>query len=394
MLSSLTDTIGRHLTAGVVLDLEGQAAAQHTAMTLRQALSRMPDPRHRRGVRYPFLDLLQIIVCAVISGAQTLTMIAEWAQEAAAAQGFPQTTRIPSLATFHRVIAGIDGQVLDTVINDWVHARTRQANTTADARQVVAVDGKEVRGAKNGSNARVFLFAALDHATGAVIGQDSIGEKTNEIPHFATLMGKLGELDGAVITADALHTQREHAEYLHKHGAHYVLTVKNNQRGLRDRISSQTWAGRPVQYTCREKGHGRTTTWQATVQPAQDWIDFPHATQTMRLTRDRHDHKTGTRTREHVFVITSLPADQAGPEKLADYIRGHWGIENRLHWVRDVTFDEDRSQIRTGNAAHVMASIRNLAISIHRLTGATNIAKALRAAMRNPKIAGQLITRL
>lgn len=111
----------------------------------------------------------------------------------------------------------------------------------------------------------------------------------------------------------------------------------------------------------------------------------------MRLTRDRHDHKTGVKTREHVFVITSLTADQAGPEQLADYVRGHWGIENRLHWVRDVTFDEDRSQVRTGNAAHVMASIRNLAISVHRLAGETNIAKALRAAMRHPEIAYKLI---
>ena len=158
--------------------------------------------------------------------------------------------------------------------------------------------------------------------------------------------------------------------------------MKNNQRALRDRISSQTWGGRPIQHACREKGHGRTTTWQATRQRAQEWIGFPHANQTMRLTR------------EHVFVITSLPADQANAEQLADYVRGHWGIENRLHWVRDVTYREDTSQIRTGNAAHVMASIRNLAISIHRLTGATNIAKALRSGIRNPNIAQQLIARL
>ena len=207
-------------------------------------------------------------------------------------------------------------------------------------------------------------------------------------------MGKIGDLEGTVVTADALHTQREHAEFLHKQGAHYVLTVKNNQRALRDRISSQTWAGRPIQYACREKGHGRTTTWQATRQPAQEWIGFPHANQTMRLTRHRHDHKTGERTREHVFVITSLPADQANAEQLADYVRGHWGIENRLHWVLNVTYREDTSQIRTGNAAHVMASIRNLAISIHRLTGATNIAKALRSGIRNPNIAQQLIAQL
>ena len=141
-------------------------------------------------------------------------------------------------------------------------------------------------------------------------------------------MGKIGDLDGTVVTADALHTQREHAEYLHTHGGHYVLTVKNNQRALRERISSQTWSTRAIQHAGRQKKHGRTTTWEATTQ-------------------------------------------------LADYVRGHWGIENRLHWVRDVTFDEDRSQVRAGNAAHVMASLRNLAISVHRLAGATNIARTL-----------------
>ena len=394
MLSSLTVALQRHSPADVVARLRGREPDPSNKTSLWDALGKVPDPRARRGVRYPFPDLLHIIVCAVISGAATLTMIAEWAQDTAADRGLAPHARIPSLTTFHRAIANIDAQVLDTVINEWVHARTREQNARTGSRPVVAVDGKEVRGAKNGGKGRVFLFAALDHTTGAIIGQESIGEKTNEIPHFQTLMGRIGDLDGVVVTADALHTQRAHAEYLHSQAGHYVLTVKNNQRALRDRIASQTWAALPVQHLCREKRHGRTTTWQATTQRAQDWIDFPHAKQTMCLTRDRHDHRTGARTREHVFVITSLPADQATSGELAGYIRGHWGIENRLHWVRDVTYREDHSQVRTGNAAHTMASIRNLAISVHRLAGATNIAKALRATMRNPKIAHRLISGL
>ena len=202
----------------------------------------------------------------------------------------------------------------------------------------------------------MFLFAALDHSTGTVIGQESIGEKTNEIPHFAPLMDRISDLAGVVVTADALHTQTAHAEYLNGRDAFYVFTVKGNQRGVYDKIASQTWASLPVQHT----------------------------------TRDRHDHRTGDKTREHVFAITSLPADQATPEQLGQYIREHWGIENRLHWVRDVTFNEDKSQVRVGNGAHVMATVRNLAISIHRLAGATNIAKATRTALRDPKIALQL----
>lgn len=392
MISSLTQVLERHWSTPLAGNTDSGYASIDT-VSLRAALEKVPDPRARRGVRYPFSGLLLVLVCAVFSGAQSLTMIAEWARHAARTGNLFSSGRVPSLATIHRLAARIDPVALDDAVSAWVRDQTRDQTRERDRVPVVAVDGKEARGAKNGGGTRVFLMGALDHATGTVIGQESIGEKTNEIPHFATLMDRLGDLCGVIITADALHTQREHATYLHGRGAHYVLTVKENQRALRKRISSQTWSTRPVQHTCREKGHGRTTTWQITVQPAQQWIDFPHAQQTIRLTRDRHDHKTGAKTREHVFAITSLPADQATPEELAGYIRGHWGIENRLHWVRDVTYREDVSQIRTGNGAHVMASVRNLAISIHRLAGAGNIAQALRTAMRDPQIARQL-TRL
>lgn len=107
--------------------------------------------------------------------------------------------------------------------------------------RAIAIDGEEVRGAKNGAGSRVFLMAALDHDTGTVIGQESIGEKTNEIPHFAMLIDQLGDVTGLIITADALHTQHGHAQLLHERGAHYVFTVKANQKRLRERIASQTW---------------------------------------------------------------------------------------------------------------------------------------------------------
>ena len=379
MPSSLTSLLESHSTGGPDY---GQIDVQ----ALRAALGQVPDPRARRGVRYPFEDLLLVLVGAVFSGAKTLTMIVEWARHAAASGTLFASGKIPSLATIHRVAAGMDAEALDTAVNAWTRARVQDRG----ARPVIAVDGKEARGAKNGGGARVFLMAALDHHSGTVIGQESIGEKTNEIPHFAALMDRLGDLSGAVITADALHTQSGHAEDLHARGAHYVFTVKTNQARLRKRISTQTWSTRKPAFIQREKAHGRTTVWSVTAQRAQDWIAFPHAAQTIRLTRDRHNHATGEKSREHVFVITSLPPEQATAAEIAGYIRGHWGIENRLHWVRDTAYSEDTSQIRTGNAAHVMATLRNLAISIHRLAGTTNITSALRAAMRNPRIARNL----
>ncbi|WP_223840235.1 ISAs1 family transposase [Saccharopolyspora pogona] len=107
-------------------------------------------------------------------------------------------------------------------------------------------------------------------------------------------------------------------------------------------------------------------------------IGFPGAAQVLRLTRTRTNRKAGKRTRETVYAITSLTVTDAGPEQIATWLRGHWSIENGLHWVRDVTYDEDRSQIRTGHAPQVMASLRNIAISLFRLAGHTNIAAACR----------------
>jgi predicted transposase YbfD/YdcC len=379
MPSSLTSLLESHSTG--VPDY-GEIDVQ----ALRAALGQVPDPRARRGVRYPFADLLLLLVGAVFSGAKTLTMIVEWARHAADSGTLFASGKIPSLATIHRVAAGMDAEALDTAVTAWTRARVQDHG----ARPAIAVDGKEARGAKNGGGTRVFLMAALDHRSGTVIGQESIGQKTNEIPHFAALMNRLGDLSGAVVTADALHTQSGHAEDLHARGAHYVFTVKTNQSRLRQRISTQTWSTRKPAYVQREKAHGRTTVWSATAQRAQEWIGFPHAAQTVRLTRDRHNHTTGEKSREHVFVITSLPPGEATAAEIAAYIRGHWGIENRLHWVRDTAYSEDTSQIRTGNAAHVMATLRNLAISIHRLAGTTNITSALRAAMRDPRIARNL----
>lgn len=384
MQSSLTTTAVRHCAAPTGTKSIPAITAEELP-SLRRALDSLADYRHKRGVRYPFVDLLLIMVCAMFSGNTSLTSIAEWAAHASGRCPLFATAKTPSLSTFHRLAVHVDPVALDKILHAWV--RTRRP---AGIPLVLAVDGKEARGAKNGGQPRVFLMAAMEHASGLVVGQESIGEKTNEIPHFKPLLEQLGDLDGAVLTADALHTQRAHAELLHEHGAHYVLTVKGNQKALLDRIKSQTWSTREVGYSQWEKAHGRTTHWAATAQPAQDWIDFPHAAQTVKLTREKTNHQTGEQTAERVYLITSLPPEQAGAAELAAYIRGHWGIENRLHWIRDSTMGEDKSQIRTGNAPHVMASLRNLVVALHRLAGTRGIAKAMRTAGRDPEIARNL----
>lgn len=148
--------------------------------SLRAALAHVPDPRAKRGVRYPLPELLLVFVGAVFSGAKSLTMIAEWARDAARTGKLFTCGRVPSVATIHRMAARIDPDILDGPVTDWT--RTQAPSATTGKAEVIAVDGKEVRGAKNGAGTRVFLMDGLDHDTGAVIGQESIGDKTNEIP--------------------------------------------------------------------------------------------------------------------------------------------------------------------------------------------------------------------
>jgi predicted transposase YbfD/YdcC len=235
-------------------------------------------------------------------------------------------------------------------------------------------------------------LAAFDHAHGVVLGQVDVDAKTNEVPMLPTLLDGL-DLAGVVVTADALHAVRSHAQYLHSRGAHYILTVKPNQPALHAQLAALPWARIPVAYRSKDRGHGRRetrtlkkTAVAAAAGPGGQGLLFPHAEQAVRITRTR-TVRTGGKSRrstETAYTITSLTALDATGEQIAQAVRGHWGVENRLHYVRDVTWDEDRCQIRTANGPQVMASLRNLAITILRLTGHTNIAAGLRHHAHNP----------
>jgi hypothetical protein len=129
-----------------------------------------------------------------------------------------------------------------------------------------------------------------------------------------------------------------------------------------------------------QRGHGRVETRSLKTLTAARGIGFPYARQIVQITRERVEISTGARAVEVVYAICSLPFEHARPAAIAAWLRGHWGIENSVHWVRDVTFDEDRCTVRTGTAPQVMATLRNTAINLHRLAGATNIAEACRTA--------------
>lgn len=353
---------------------------------LRDHLARVPDPRDRRGVRHSLVSVLSVAAAAVAAGARSLTAIGEWAadapQQVLAALGVRHCRRrnrhvAPDESTTRRVLGGLDGDALDAAVSGWVIATTP---TTTPA--VIAVDGKSVRGtfARTGG-AGVHLFSALTHGHGTVLGQQCVAEGTSEIAWMQPLLDRI-ELTGVVVTADALHTTRDHARYLHDRGAFYVFTVKENQHRLHHRLAALSWPdGRT--HTTADIGHGRLEQRTLEILPAPTDLGFPHATQVWQITRYRTDQTTRKRQTHTVFGVTNLPTSHAGPPQIATHLRRHWHIENRLHWVRDVTYGEDHSRIRTGTTPRAMATLRNLAISALRLAGHTNIAQGLRHMSRD-----------
>jgi predicted transposase YbfD/YdcC len=230
----------------------------------------------------------------------------------------------------------------------------------------------------------------MDHATRAVLAQRQVGGAPEEVPAFAPLLADL-DLDGTVITADALQTHAEATEFLVTHKrAHYLFQVKANQPTLLARCERLPWHRVPVLDRTSDRGHGRVemrTLKAVTVGR----FGFPYAAQVLQATRKRKvaaSHaSTSTRRRRWqtvtVYAVTSLPFEQASPARLADLLRGHWAIEALYH-LRDVTFAEDACKVRTGAGPSVMACLRNLVIGVLCRAGPVNLAAALRHHARDP----------
>jgi predicted transposase YbfD/YdcC len=374
-LSPIDPRIGQ-LVAAV-----GTVDADHA--TVLSVLAAVADPRARRGIRHGLSTILTVAVCAVLAGARSFVAIAEWVAdldaETHAQLGI--SGAVPCESTIRRTLQRLDADAFDDQVGAWAQQRTPPA---VHQRRVIAIDGKTLRGSRSGDDPGRHLLAAVDHSHGVVLAQVDVEAKTNEIPLFSTLLDRI-HLAGAVVTADALHAQKAHATYLvDERGGHYVLTVKGNQPSLHTQLAALPWRDIPPADDTRDQGHGRAEWRTLKVTSVVAGLLFPHATQAIQIIRRRKPLGAMKWSTETVYAITSLPPAQADPAYLAQILRNHWHIENRLHWIRDVTFGEDLSQARTSNGPRVMASIRNLVINILRLTGATNIAAGLRHHSRRP----------
>lgn len=348
---------------------------------LLSVLETVPDPRDPRGVRYPLAGVLALVVTATVAGCRSFAAIGQWAADATAerlaAFGLADSSA-PEESTLRKLFARLDADALDRALGLWMWTRS----FTVGDRRVIALDGKTVRGARTRPHGKApHLIAAFDHAAGAVLGQIAVDAKSNEIPAARTLLETMN-LEGVVVTLDAMHTQTDTAATITNAGGDYVFTVKANMPTLHAKLKNLPWKHVPAT-TATTRGRGQRVTRTIKVADVPDWIDFPHAAQIAQLRRTVTG-KNKKKTVEVVYLITSASWQDAPPETLASWVQGHWAIENRLHWVRDVTFGEDDSQVRTGQAPRIMATCRNVAISMLRIAGWDNIAAGLRHHASHP----------
>jgi predicted transposase YbfD/YdcC len=393
--------------------------APSVALSLVEAFAEIPDPRHARGIRHGVLAIVLLGACAVLTGARSFAAIGEYAHDTGRAilERLGVGAVVPHSSTIRRVLQDLDPGAVEAAMRTWALAQLADRPApvgvpTREQRRVFALDGKTVRGAHiptstaatssstdgtstdgtsteagAGGYRQPHLVSVLDQTSGAVLGQVQVEAKSSEVAAFSLLLDEL-DLTDVLITADAAHTNRHHADYLHERGGHYLLCAKLNQPTLLRRLRALPWKQIGVAGRERGRGHGRVETRSISVVSLHPCPDlggefFPHAAQAIKIVRRRRALGSRKWTTVTVYAITSLTALQADPVLLARWLRGHWAIE-ALHWVRDVTFDEDRSQVRTSNGPQVMAALRNFVITALRLAGYTNIAAALRRHAREP----------
>ena len=372
---------------------------------LLQRFARVSDGRRDQGRIHPVAVVLTLCAAAVVAGMASFTAIAGWATDVPAevlVKLYGRRSDPPSKATIWRVVTGADAATVDAVISAWLLAQAAARDTAA--REVVAgevvvpgtdreapellaimVDGKAVRGATDAEGNQVHLLAAATHDDALVLGQVEVGAKSNEIPQFAPLLDTLAaagvDLAHTVITADALHTQRAHADYLHERGAGFVFTCKQNQPRLFAALDALPWAQTPIAARQVDRGHGRVTTRTIQVMPAPEDLPFPHVNQVWLIERYVTALDGTPSSAVAALGVTNLTAEHAAPERIATLVRNHWGIES-LHWLRDTVYREDNSTVRTRSGPRVMAGLRNLAVGAHHLAGRRDITEASREAGR------------
>jgi len=365
--------------------------------SLLEMLGCVTDRRSRRGRVHGLVLVLAASLVAVLGGASNFRQIADQVAD------FPRSLlrrlgarwcyfrgefRWPSEKTIRLVLTNIDAGQLDAAAGAWLR---RHAKPEADGTLAVAIDGKVLRGAWTDDNEQFTLFSAMIHERGVTIAQVQVPAGTNEITQVKALLDTVSAHAGerVVVTMDAAHTQRDTAEYLvAERGFTYVMTVKGNQPTLLESVFATCLplVKTEPHHMVEERGHGRVNRWSTWVTEANG-IDFPYLRTAGCIRRETFNLAEERISKEYAWIITGSPADEGGitcAEHLHELVRKHWGIENKSHYVRDTTWREDAHQAYIGSGPQTMATLRNIAAGLIRLSGVDAIKRTTEWISRNP----------
>lgn len=359
--------------------------------TINKHFASLTDPRRGNALQHPLHTILFMAICAVICGADSWTEVELWGQANLdwLRTFLPLPNGIPSHDTFGRVFARLDPEAFRRCFMQWVRAISKLSR-----RQVLAVDGKTVRRSHDRTNGRdaIHMVSVWAETNRLVLGQTKVDDKSNEISAIPELLSWL-ELAGCLVTIDAMGCQTAIAEQIVRQGGDYLLALKDNQPRLYQdvhdafRHSARPTRGDPQPTYARtvDKGHDRLEIREcwALSDPAlnaylttrQSW---PHLRTLVRVRAERR--ADGTTSVEDRYYISSR---ETTARHLLQLVRGHWGIENRLHWVLDIAFREDECRVRKDHAAENFAVVRHMALNLLRQEKSLSVgvkAKRMRAA--------------
>jgi predicted transposase YbfD/YdcC len=362
------------------------------------AFATIPDPRRPHGRRFPLAAVLALAVVAILSHHLSVLAIAQWGRRQSpailAALGFPDGVT-PHQTTVQRLFRKLDPLPLAAVLTD-CFAPTAPPDSRRRGSEGVAFDGKAQRGrlaCADQPEYPVHMLSAVLHHLGIVAAQlplDHSGEKAEaELTAAPALIGCV-DWQGRVLTGDALYCDTDLCATLRQAGGDYLVIVKENQATLLRAITTlfasradaalraaslPAWDMRAT--TTVDKGHGRVEVRHLIASTAlNDYLDWPGLAQVIMI--ERVWWERGERHEAVRYAVTSLPADVADAPQLLALVRGHWQVENGLHYVKDVTMGEDRSLIHTGNGPSIMAMLRDTVVSLLHRAGWRTIAERLR----------------
>jgi predicted transposase YbfD/YdcC len=386
-----------------MLPLDVQLPNEPFAFSLQalvEKLHSVQDLRDPRGVRYPLSVVLTVAVLAKLAGHSQLRAVAEWAalrsEQLCSLLGFGRTT-LPHPTTWGRIFGtALDPCALDQEVGEFFkelcHPSIRRKRTRRGG-LVLTIDGKTLRGTiPLGNTQGVHLVCAYLPQVGVVLAQAEVKHKANELTVAPTLLAQL-DLEGVVVTGDAMFAQRNLSAQIVRGGGDYLWKVKENQPELLADIrtlfdppsptkteapnfalpSDLEWA------SSLSKGHGRIeerTIWVSSALCG--YSNWPHLEQVFKLKCRVVDGLGQIKEMVH-YGVTSLPSASGSPRRLLAVVREHWGIENGLHYRRDVSLDEDYSQVRVGHAPRVMATLNNIVVGLAAHHGEANLPAAQRA---------------